>query len=166
MKARDEIIARVIAREGGVAQIPGESWVTRWGQTPRWLKDFNLPIPTNAAEAADNYADWLRRTRLDQVIGDVPDVLADVVIDYAVHSGHVPAIQALQVAVNVKDDGVIGPVTLKAIEIDCDRRRAAAAVIAERSEHQGELIARKPQQYSRYALGWARRQGEFIRALA
>lgn len=166
MKARDEIIARVIGREGGVSQVPGESWITRWGQTPRWLKDFNLQTPTNAAEAADNYAEWMRRTRLDQVVGDVPDVLADIVVDYAVHSGHVPAIQALQAAVGVRADGVIGPVTLKAIEIDGDRRRAAAQIIAQRSEFQGELIARNPDHYSRYALGWARRQGEFIRALA
>lgn len=166
MSARDAIVDRVLTREGGVAQVAGESWVTRWGQTPQWLATFKLPSPSTVEEAHENYVAWLQMTRLDRVIGDAPDVLADVVIDYAVHSGHVPAIQALQDAVKVPADGVIGPVTIEAIHIDSDRRRAAAHIIAARSEHQGRLIARKPQQFAIYALGWARRQAEFIRALA
>lgn len=166
MSARDVLIDRVIRREGNVAQVPGESWVTRWGQTPQWLATFNLPSPNTVEDAHENYVAWLHKTRLDRVIGDVPDVLADVVIDYAVHSGHVPAIQALQDAVKVPADGVIGAVTVEAIRIDSDRRRAAAHIIAARSEHQGKLISRKPQQYAIYGYGWARRQAEFIRALA
>lgn len=166
MSARDAILDKVITREGGVSQVAGESWVTRWGQTPQWLATFKLPTPQTAEEAHENYVAWLHATRLDRVIGETPDVLADVVIDYAVHSGHVPAIQALQAAVNVPADGVIGPVTLEAIAIESDRRHAAALIIAARSEHQGRLIARKPQQFAIYAHGWARRQAEFIRALA
>lgn len=166
MTARDEIVDRVIAREGGVAQVVGETWITRWGQTPQWLATFKLPTPISVEEAHDNYVAWLHLTRLDRLIGETPDVLADVVIDYAVHSGHTTAIRALQDAVNVPADGVIGPVTLEAVRIDSDRRRAAALIIAARSEHQGRLIARKPQQFAIYALGWARRQAEFIRALA
>jgi len=164
--ARDALIAKVLTREGGVAQVAGESWITRWGQTPNWLKDFSLPMPTNAAEAADNYVKWLRLTRLDQVISDVPDVLADVVIDYAVHSGHVPAIQAMQDAVKVTADGVIGPKTIEAVRIDSDRRRAAARIISQRMRFQGRLIARNPSKYSIYGSGWANRLAEFVEALA
>lgn len=164
--ARDVLIARVLEREGGVAQVSGESWVTRWGQTPQWLETFRLPTPKDSAEAAANYAAWLRVTRLDRVIGDVADVLADVVIDFAVHSGHVTAIRTLQQAVKVGIDGVIGPKTLEAIRIDSDRRAAAAFIVAARSVLQGGLIADQPQRFARVARGWARRQAEFIRALA
>jgi lysozyme family protein len=166
MSARDILVGRVLTREGGVSQVAGESWVTRWGQTPPWLESFGLPSPVTIDEARRNYNTWLKTTRLDRLIGPTPDVLADVVIDYAVHSGHTTAIKALQDAVDVPADGVIGPVTLEAIAIDSDRRRAAAHIIAARSEHQGRLIARKPQQFAIYALGWARRQAEFIRELA
>jgi lysozyme family protein len=165
VNARDAIIAKVLRREGGIADIGDGKGITRFGQTPDWLHDFNLPVPSTAADAAENYAAWLRVTRLDRVIGDTPDVLADVVIDYAVHSGHVPAIQSLQHAVKVEADGVIGPVTLEAIRIDSDRKVAAARIIAQRGQHQGWLITRKPDRYAKFAHGWANRQAEFIVAL-
>lgn len=165
MSVRDELIARVMAREGGVADVGDGQGVTRWGQTPRWLSHFNLDIPTNAAEAADNYATWMAATRLDRLLADQVDALADAVVDLAVHSGHVTAIKALQRAVHVDDDGVIGPVTIDAVAIDSDRQAAAATVIAWRMEQQGHLIARRPDKYARYALGWARRNAEHVRNL-
>jgi lysozyme family protein len=161
--ARDEIIGRILLREGGVADVGDGKGITRYGQTPGWLAQFGLPAPANHAEAADNYAAWLRLTRLDRLIGPQADALADAVIDLAVHSGHVTAIKALQVSVDVRADGVIGPMTLAAIQ---DRPRAAVRVIAWRIEQQGGLIARDPVRYARYALGWARRNAEHVRGLA
>jgi lysozyme family protein len=166
VKSRDEIIARILQREGGVADVGDGKGVTRYGQTPGWLSQFNLPIPTNETEAAENYAAWMRLTKLDQLLSDRTDTLADAVIDLAVHSGHVVAIKALQGALGVTADGVIGPVTLKAVRIDEDRRRAAAGVIAWRVIQQGNLIAQNPGKYARYAHGWARRNAEHIRGLA
>lgn len=166
MKARDEIIVRILRREGGVADVGDGKGITRFGQTPGWLAQFNLPIPTNETEAAENYAEWMRLTKLDQLLSDRADTLADAVIDLAVHSGHVVAIRALQGALGVTVDGVIGPQTLKGVRIDEDRRRAAAGVIAWRVIQQGNLIAQHPAKYSRFAHGWARRTAEHIRGLA
>lgn len=163
--ARDEIIRRILDREGGVADVGDGKGVTRWGQTPGWLSDFDLPTPTNATEAAENYAAWLRVTGLERLLQPRADALADTVIDLAVHSGHVTAIKSLQKAVGVKADGVIGPVTLAAVSIHSDRQHAAAAVIAWRMEQQGRLIAGAPDRYARYALGWARRNAEHVRRL-
>jgi lysozyme family protein len=160
---RDEIIRRILLREGGVADVGDGKGITRYGQTPGWLSQFGLPIPTNTTEAAENYAAWLRVTRLDRLIGPEADPLADAVIDLAVHSGHVTAIKALQTSVDVRADGVMGPVTLAAIE---DRHRAAVRVIAWRIEQQGGLITRDSVRYARYALGWARRNAEHVRGLA
>lgn len=177
MRARDEIIARILTREGDVADVGDGKGITRYGQTPGWLSQFNFRAPTNATEAAENYAEWMRITKLDQIIADQPDALADSVIDLAVHSGHVLAIMALQRAVHVTADGVIGPVTIGAVAIDEDRRRAAIGVIAWRMEQQGAIIARDWQlakqgklkgrdENAKNALGWARRNAEHIRGLA
>lgn len=162
---RDELIRRVLAREGGVADVGDGKGVTRWGQTPGWLAQFGLPVPATSVDAAANYATWLTVTRLDQLIRPRPDALADVVIDLAVHSGHVTAITALQRAIKVRADGVLGPITLAAVATDEDRAYAAAAVIAWRMEQHGGLIAKAPDQYGRYALGWARRLAEQVRRL-
>lgn len=164
-QARDEIIRRILDREGGIADVGDGKGVTRWGQTPGWLTQFGLPTPTTAAEAAANYVAWLHTTRLDQLILPRPDALADVVIDLSVHSGHVAGIIALQRAVQVKADGVLGPRTLEAVSVDHDRVVAAAAVVAWRLEQQGALIAKTPERYARYALGWARRNAEHVRRL-
>lgn len=161
--ARDEIIARVLEREGGVKDVGDGKGLTRYGQTPGWLQQFNLRPPSNASEAADNYATWLSDTRLDRVIGDAADTLADAVIDWAVHSGHVTPVKALQVALGVTADGAIGPGTLAALATQ-DRRALAAHVIAARAELLGRLVAGQHGNV-RFIKGWMNRLGEHIRAL-
>lgn len=142
-----------------MADVGDGKGVTRWGQTPGWLTQFNLPIPTNATEAADNYAEWLRLTGLEAVIGDEADPAADFVIDFAVHSGHIPAVKLLQNALKVTADGVIGPKTREAIEW-ADRRWLAFAVIAGEMKFQGGLITDNPVKHARWARGWANRNAE------
>lgn len=161
--ARDELVRRVIAREGGVADVGDGKGLTSFGQTPGWLSQFSLTPPTNAAEAAENYAEWLRVTRLDAVIGDVADPLADAVIDWAVHSGHVTPIKALQRLIGAAPDGVIGPATAQLLAA-ADRRVLAAGVVADRVEMLGRLIAGQVSN-AKYAHGWMRRMAEHIRAL-
>lgn len=164
-KARDEVIRRVLEHEGGVADVGDGKGITRYGQTPSWLSTFNLPAPTNPTEAAENYAAWLAITRLDRVIGDQADDLALVVIDFAVHAGHVTAIRMLQASLGVTVDGVLGKQTEAALA-SMDRERAARHVLAGRLEQLGGLISQRPDKNARYALGWLRRIGEQIRQLA
>jgi lysozyme family protein len=165
MSARDEIIATVLANEGGIADVGDGKGLTRFGQTPGWLSQFNLPIPANITEAADNYADWLRLTKLDALIGGQPDDLATIVIDFAVHSGHVTAIRMLQSAIGAQVDGVIGRSTLAALA-NADRKTVARRVLAGRMEQIGGLIADHPERYARFARGWLRRLGDQVRRLA
>lgn len=155
--ARDEIIARVIKREGPPKDIGDGKGMTRWGQTPGWLDQFNLPVPESAAQAAENYAAWIAITGLDAVVGDVADPLADFVIDFAVHSGHIPAIKVLQRALRVKDDGTIGKLTRGAIE-RADRFNLALGVLAAQGQYQGGLITDDPEEHAQWARGWANRQ--------
>lgn len=160
-----ELIRRVLDREGGVADVGDGKGVTRWGQTDGWLGQFNLPAPTNATEAAENYAAWMAATRLDRLIGPVVDDLADVVIDCAVHSGHAAAIRLLQSALGVTKDGVLGPATLTALAAQ-ERRLIARRVLAARLDLLGGLIATDPGRHARYARGWLRRIGDQVVRLA
>ena len=163
--ARDEVIRRILEREGGVADVGDGKGVTRFGQTPAWLEQFDLPIPTNEAEAADNYAAWLAITGLDAVVGDEADVLADFVIDFAVHSGHPPAIAALQIALgHLKVDRVIGPKTRAAVDaldqVHGRRKAVAVSVFAEELRYQGRAITSNPAKHAKQAHGWANRNAD------
>lgn len=164
---RDEaatvILTRVIAREGGIADVGDGSGLTRFGQTPAWLRTFGFAPPTTADEALANYQTWLVRTRLIGLC-DAPDVLADAVIDWAVNAGHTTAIAALQRALGVHVDGILGPETQAAIE-RADRRRIGARVVAAKVRFRGVLIAGNPANYAKFARGWLTRDAEQIEAL-
>jgi lysozyme family protein len=161
---RDEaatvVLERVLGYEGGIAQVPGESWVTSFGQTPQWLQAFGFQAPTTVEEALGNYRTWLVRTRLIGLC-DAPDVLAVAVIDWAVQSGHTIPIAALQRALGVKVDAILGPETQEAVD-GCMRRWVASSVIAQRGRFFGELITGNPTKYARYAKGWMARLGDQV----
>ena len=158
------LIEKLLEREGGIADVGDGVGLTRFGQTPSWLATFNFPAPVNAEEATTNYLAWLHLTGLDAVIGDTPDALADFVVDFAVHSGHQTAIRALQRALGVPVDGMMGPVTIAAL-MGAHRVRLAFAVLAEELRYQGKVIRNNPQRAT-YAFGWANRNAEKLLSLA
>lgn len=114
--------------EGGMADVGDGKGLTRFGQTPGWLRQFNLPTPTNWDDAATNYLTWMRLTKLASLNDD--DVLTKVVVVWAVHSGHLTAIRALQRALKVSADGIIGAHTKGALS-RCDRNDIAGRVMVD-----------------------------------
>lgn len=164
---RDEaagvVIARVIEREGGIADVGDGKGVTSFGQTPAWLDSLGLPAPKTVEEAAANYRTWLVRTKLIGVC-DEPDAFADGTVDWAVHAGHAVAIRALQKSLGVPADGILGPETQEAID-GCDRTLMGRKVVAARVRSLGRLIADRPTN-ARYAAGWMNRLADQIEALA
>ncbi len=162
-EAAAEVLSQVMAWEGGVATVPGESFVTRFGQTPEWLSTFGLTAPRTPAEALANYRTWLVRTGLIGVC-DYADAFAVSVVDWAVHAGHVPAIRALQGRLGVTVDGIYGPETQTAVDI-ADRVVIARRMVSARLRSLGKLIASKPEQYGRYAGGWMNRVADQVERL-
>jgi hypothetical protein len=159
--ATDELIRRVIEREGGVKDVGDGKGVTRWGQTPGWLAEFNLPIPTDVIGAADNYLAWLHLTGLIHVVGATVDLFADFVIDFAVHSGHVPVVKVLQGLAGVKADGRVGPVTTKAlVRLVSGRVGLAVKVLSAEIRYQGRLLEKHPERHAKFAHGWANRNAD------
>jgi lysozyme family protein len=92
------------------------------------------------------------------------DGLADIVLDIAVMSGATKAIKAVQAALGVAVDGVLGPRTMAALSAS-DRRQVTCNVIAWDLEFQGRIITDNPQR-AQYAAGWATRLAGHVRRLA
>ena len=161
MTPLQQLIARVIQREGGVGDAHDGKGLTRWGQTPGWLAQFNLPVPQNAQDATTNYEKWIDLTGLAPLVTS-GDQLADILLDMAVMSGHRQAIKTLQTALQVTVDGTIGPQTLAALSVN--RLHLAALVIAGDMEFQGAVITNNPAR-AIDAKGWARRMAAHVRNL-
>lgn len=105
------------AEEGGVADIGDGAGTTYYGQTGAWLAQWSLPVPQTPQQARQNWVDWLRMTRFDQLPDDYHAAIA--VVDYAVNSGERAAVRALQRAIGMpgaSQDGIFGKDTLAAVQ--------------------------------------------------
>lgn len=117
-------IKRIVGHEGGFSLDPkdkgnwttgkvgkGELKGTKWGISASAYPHLNIRNLT-VQDAADIYKkDYLDLLRADSF----EDGVAFQLLDFAINSGVAAAKKGIQKAVNVKPDGVIGPVTLKAI---------------------------------------------------
>lgn len=163
MDALDQVLDRIMPVEGGIATLADGAGETRWGQTPAWLAQFNLPVPQSQQQASDNYRTWADLTHLDLIVGTRFDLLGWAVVDMAVNSGQRLAIQMLQRRLNVTADGVIGPVTLTALGL-VNRTRLAAQFIADHARFYGRDITAKPTD-AEFAASWGNRLATQIEAL-
>lgn len=117
----DEIVTRIIADEGGdrfVDNPADPGGATKFGITARGLAPFlgRTPDPAEIAaltlDDARAFYHWLLGTTgIDRIQNDT---VRWFVFDAAVHMGATQAVKLLQRALGVKDDGVLGPVTLAA----------------------------------------------------
>lgn len=157
-------ITKILEDEGGVADVGDGKGVTRFGQTAAWLSTWGLPVPTTKDDAAANYETWMVRTRLAE-LADLDAYVGWAVADFAVHSGVVPAVQAFQRAIGVKDDGVIGPKTMARFRDVAGSPLLARKVTAERVRFLGGLLASKAIDRREWARGWMNRVARQIEAL-
>jgi lysozyme family protein len=91
----------------------------------------------------------------DQILGDqLPPEVAFVVFDYAVNSGVIRAVSALQRAAHAPADGVMGPVTLHALSFYAVPH-LVEQVLQDRGRHFLRL-GRHPK-YASFLAGWMAR---------
>lgn len=143
----DRAIEIVLEIEGGYVNHPDDpGGETKYGISRRAYPHENIRELTLEQAAALYRRDYWDRCRC----GELPWPLALCVFDSAVNQGVVKAITLLQKAVNVKQDGVIGPVTLlKARQAGQD---VSALFMAERALHYASLPT-----FSTFGRGWMRR---------
>ena len=148
MKAFDLLVERVLSHEGGYVNDPRDpGQETRWGISKRSYPQVDIRNLTRA-QAIDIYRrDFWQRVRGDEL----PREVAFQALDAAVNHGIGNAVRWMQRAAGVADDGVIGPVTLAAVQ----RAQAVDLVLrfnAERLRFYAKLTT-----FSTYGRGWVNR---------
>ena len=144
----DYFIERVLVHEGGYVNDPRDpGQETRWGISKRAYPHLDIRNLTRA-QAVDIYRrDFWQRVRGDEL----PREFAFQALDAAVNHGIGNAVRWMQRAAGVADDGVIGPVTLAAVQ----RAQAADLVLrfnAERLRFYAKLTT-----FSTFGRGWVNR---------
>ena len=137
---------------------------TKFGITKKALSGFlGRSVSTNEIHEltltlarkvyVDRYAKPVRANDLQS-----PRRLAGV--DYAIHSGPVKAIKAIQEIVKVAPDGILGPVTWAAIQKN-DPRGLCAKLMGERLVFLTRLVSRDRTQ-AEFIYGWGKRLAKIL----
>jgi lysozyme family protein len=170
MKRLHEVITQILEDEGGIAQLPGEPFITRFGQTPDWLDQHDFIPPKTVEQAYANYVAWLTRKTKISLICDIAPYVGYLIADWAVLSGEAVAVKALQRELKVEDDGIIGPETLGALRL-VNQGVIARGVLAAHNDFVGTLVAAtkdakgNPVDRRKFVRSWNSRIARQIRRL-
>ena len=160
-----DLIADVIAREGGYSDNPADTGgPTKYGITQATLSEWRKQ-PVTAQDVADLQMPEARLIYEAQYINApglyriTDPTLQALLFDSAVQHGPATAVRWLQAAVDVPVDGVCGPVTAAAA--NANPARAYRQVLATRVRYYGSIIEHDHSQ-AIFAAGWANRVAEFV----
>lgn len=148
----DEAFDALLGNEGGYSSNPADpGGETMWGVTARVARANGYTgamreLPRETAKAIYRQMYWAP-LRCDSM----PDTLKFTLFDAAVNSGVKQAIVWLQRAMDVGDDGVLGPLTLEAAQ-RANGLRLAVKFTAERLDFMTSLPT-----WQNFGKGWARR---------
>ncbi|WP_438767889.1 glycoside hydrolase family 108 protein [Kushneria sp. TE3] len=154
----EKAFERLIGHEGGYVNHPSDpGGATKWGITQRTAREVGYrgdmrDLSRDRAREIYLTAYWLR-ARCDQYDGAIGYQLFDV----AVNSGIGNAIRMLQRAAGVADDGIVGPVTLAAI----NNRDPLALIVLLNAERQAFYT--RLSTWESFGRGWSRRVAENLR---
>lgn len=148
----DDAFDRLIGHEGGYSNNPRDpGGETMWGVTERVARahGYTGPMGMLSRERAKNiakvaYWDRIQADKYDGAIGFQ-------VFDAAYNHGIENAVRFLQRAVGVADDGLIGPITLAAIQ-----RMTVTDVLSRFNAERLEFYT-KLSTWDTFGKGWARR---------
>ncbi len=147
-----QALDRLSEREGGYVFDPKDpGGETKFGISKRSYPDLDIKNLTKA-EAADIYE---RDFWLATGIALLGLPLAEAVLDFAVNAGPGAAIRAVQRAVGVPTDGVLGPRTRGAV-LGTPEGQFARALLLERLLFYVRTILARPTSL-KYARGWFNR---------
>lgn len=139
-------LTRLVGHEGGYWDDP-VGGPTKWGISQRSYPLLDIPSLTV------DYAEWVyRRDYLNPLKVDrYSDGVAFQLLDFAVNSGVPNAVKTIQRVLKLEPDGVIGPITIGAIEKYSESAMAMIALSARLTYMTG--LKNWPEN----SRGWARR---------
>jgi lysozyme family protein len=162
-----DIYKIVIEYEGGYVNHPndpgGETYkgISRRAH-PNWegwkLIDQKKPVPENLVQEFYHENYW-KRLRGDEM----PYPVGEYLFDFGVNAGITRAVIIVQRALNVTTDGVLGPVTMKAIQQQ-DPQKLMYELLRQRINYYTDITMRKSQ-FQVFFLGWIRRTIEVFNKL-
>lgn len=165
----DQMIDGLIEREGGyVDDVADHGGPTRYGITLRTLADWRHPVPVTADDVAQldlAEARAIYRRMYVEVPGfaaAIPnDRLLALVVDYAVLSGPRAATAALQRAMGLHDDGILGDQTKRLLGAQAGSAEVYKRLLAGRIAAHVEIVITNPSQ-RRFLRGWLTRLVGFL----
>lgn len=156
MSGFDDAFRRVIGHEGGYVNHPRDpGGETKFGITKRTYPDLDIRNLTLDDAKAIYRRDFWNKLRLDEM----PAEIGFDLFDAAINHGRGNAIRFLQRAAGVAADGVVGPVTLAAIN-DADPQALLARFNGHRLEFFSDLS-----RWDTFGKGWARRVAANLQAV-
>ena len=157
--AIDDLISKVIEREGGYVNHPNDhGGATNWGITAGTLAAWRGHAVTadDVRSLSQDEARKIYRANYFKGLEDVTDPkVLEFLFDYAVNSGPTRAVMALQKVIGVTADGAWGPKSRAALA-KVDQASLYFPLICERLDNFLRIIGRDPSQ-SVFAAGWANR---------
>jgi lysozyme family protein len=152
----DQCFDKLISHEGGYVNDPRDpGGETKFGISKRAYPQADIKNLTLGAAKEIYKRDYWDRAQCDKL----PPSVAYVLFDAAVNSGIGQAIRFLQRAVNVADDGVIGPMTIAAVT-RLDAESICARYIGQRLDFMTKLTT-----WDIYGKGWARRLADQLKGI-
>lgn len=157
----DEAFDLLLGHEGTYSRHPDDpGGETMWGITRRvamqegYVGEMRL-LPRDTAKAIYRRRYW-GALNTDAL----PAGIRFTLFDAAVNSGTAQAVKWLQRAVDVVDDGILGPMTLQAAQ-RANPLKVAVAMTAERLDFMTSLPI-----WAQFGRGWARRIASNLKGLA
>jgi lysozyme family protein len=152
----DQCFDKLISHEGGYVNDPRDpGGETKFGISKRAYPQVDIKNLTLGAAKEIYKRDYWDRAQCDKL----PPSVAYVLFDAAVNSGIGQAIRFLQRAINVADDGVIGPMTIAAVS-RLDAESICARYIGQRLDFMTKLTT-----WDVYGKGWARRLADQLKGI-
>ena len=171
-----QLIDDVLKKEGGYVNHPADKGgPTKYGITQATLEDWRgLPVSPldvqhlSKSEASDIYE---ARYYTDPGVPALPAILRPLVFDMCVNHGPRKAIQMLQDVVGrmsgktIKQDGVIGPVTVAAcnIAVNVYGQDVVRQLVSRRKAFYQAIVDDNPKQ-AVFLAGWLKRADSFLEA--
>lgn len=162
----DKALEEVLKNEGGYVDHPSDrGGKTNRGITQKTLSDFlgrdatdeeiqNIPMETVRQIYRQNYWDRLSLSKIKDPI------LACVLFDQAVNRGTRKVAEQIQAAVGVQVDGVIGPITLRAIN-ERDSMKFLVEFVKRAQLSYCDIVVSNPSQVV-FLKGWIKRTHGYL----
>lgn len=169
----DEIITDILKAEGWdtYTNHPADrGGPTKWGITLQAWRDYNgnpalSEFAVQGITEAEARLFYHREYIVEPGFNRITDeFLMSLVVDAAVNHGTKQSAKWLQRAVGAKQDGVVGPKTLEAVNSK-DSIETALKFLAYRVKFYGYLVTRRPSQ-AVFAHGWNNRVAKWLERLA